>query len=329
VKIAQGLEGDAYSSSRAMTFFERAAYSDAFNQNFGTGLWLFNSFLDDRLFYGANIYRQDGNFATGDNFGDGEYAYAARIAALPWYSSEGRCLVHVAASYAWRKAQTTFAADNSTPTGIHQVRLRARPEVRDADPSNSLNDANSGNVLGGNKNRLVDTGALTCDSSSVFGLEFLGILGPLSLQAEYEWCTVNNVTAPVKGDFTFSGGYVQLSYFLTGENRSYDRRIGRLDSYYLGRKGPNTPFWLVRDADGKLNLGTGAWELAARWSYLDLNDGVVHGGKEEGWSAGVNWYLTNNLKIQFDYQWNNRYSVPTGVIPGSVTGFATRLQLVY
>jgi phosphate-selective porin OprO/OprP len=343
VKIAQGLEGDAYSSSKCMTFLERAPYSEAFNQNFGTGLWLFNSYADDRLFYGANLYRQDSTFASGTNFGDGEYAYALRLAALPYVTDDGRCLVHVGASYSWRKAQTaidttTVASASSgisipsigIPTGIHGVRLRARGGERDADPAGVIRDASSGNSLASNVTRYVDTGTLTANSSDVWGTEFLAIWGPLSLQAEYEWCTVNGVTAPVAaGDYTFSGGYVQLSYFLTGENRAYDRKLGRLDSFYLGRKGPNTPAYFVRGENGGLDWGWGAWELAARYSYLDLNDKAVHGGKEEGWEAGVHWYLTSNLKVQFDYVWNNRYALPAGVIPGSANAFVTRIQLVY
>jgi phosphate-selective porin OprO/OprP len=331
VKIEQGLEGDMLSSSRCMTFLERSSYTDAFYENFGTGLWFFNGFFDDRVFLGGNVYRQDAaGQQISEDFGDGEYAYVGRVAALPWYSANGRCLTHLAASYSWRKAQTTDPTGATNPD-IHAVRFRARPEMRDADPAGSLTDANSGNILGGNKSRLVDTGAIQANSSSVVGLEYLTVLGPFSVQAEYAWATINDAVINKKaaGDFTFNGGYVQLAYTLTGENRSYDRRIGRLDSYYFGRRGIYTPFWAVRDADGNLDWGLGAWELAARWSYLNLNDGIVQGGKEEGWSLGLNWYMTSDLKLQFQYQWNNRYDVPGNVIPGSVNGFGIRMQLVF
>src|SRR4029077_20813353 len=109
------------------------------------------------------------------------------------------------------------------------------------------------------------------------------------IQAEYSWAglhhvqrrflggngTVAGAKAPQTHTCVFGGGYVQLSYLLTGENRSYDKRLGRLDTYYLGKgtgKGPFTNAWFVKDEDGRFNYGLGAWELAARWSYLNLND---------------------------------------------------------
>ncbi len=332
MKVADGLEAGVYSATRGYTFLELSSMADAFAQSTGTGLWLTNSFLDDRVTYAAQAYRQDVVLQThGNDFGDGEYAYDARLTALPWYSDNGNCLVHLGAWCAWRKAQTGFDPATGSPTGIHTVRLRARPEMRDIPSAQVSGTDPSGNVLGGNKNRLVDSGSLVADSSSLVGLEFLAILGPFSLQAEYDWDTVHDVTIgkTTAGDFTFNGGYVQLSYVLTGEHRAYDKRLGRLATDYLGRQGPYTPFWLVRDAGGNLDWGWGAWELAVRYSYLDLNDGVVRGGKEEGWSAAVNWILNNNLRMTFQYQWNDRYSVPRGVVPGSVNGFGVRAQIMF
>jgi phosphate-selective porin OprO and OprP len=85
----------------------------------------------------------------------------------------------------------------------------------------------------------------------------------------------------------------------------------------------------VRGQDGSWDRGFGAWELAARVSYLDLNDGIVNGGTMVGVSAGLHWFLTSNLKVQFDYQYNKRESLPTGVNPGDLNGLATRVQLVW
>ena len=49
-KVPQGFEGDMVSSSKAMTFLERSAYSEAIelNQNFVTGIWLGNNYFDQR-----------------------------------------------------------------------------------------------------------------------------------------------------------------------------------------------------------------------------------------------------------------------------------------
>jgi phosphate-selective porin OprO/OprP len=51
----------------------------------------------------------------------------------------------------------------------------------------------------------------------------------------------------------------------------------------------------------KIGRGPGAWELATRWSAINLNDRDVHGGQLEDWTFGVNWYLNANSKVQFNY----------------------------
>ena len=77
----------------------------------------------------------------------------------------------------------------------------------------------------------------------------------------------------------------------------------------------------------------GAWEVAARYSHVDLNDGAgltrVQGGKMDGLSFGLNWYLNTNLKVQFEYVYNHRYELPPGVISGFTSGFGTRIQFMY
>jgi phosphate-selective porin OprO/OprP len=47
--------------------------------------------------------------------------------------------------------------------------------------------------------------------------------------------------------------------------------------------------------------GGGAWELALRLSSLDLTDGALVGGEQRNLTAGVNWHLTPNVKLQANY----------------------------
>jgi phosphate-selective porin OprO/OprP len=137
----------------------------------------------------------------------------------------------------------------------------------------------------------------------------------------------------------FNGGYAQLAYTLTGENRAYDKRMGALARDYYGPQGPTSVAQIVRDENGCINWSTGAWELAARFGYVDLNSGAgangIRGGEMQTFTFGLNWYLNTNLNMMIDYIHDFRYDVPTGgtlatsTIPGSEDGIGCSLQFKY
>ncbi len=126
--------------------------------------------------------------------------------------------------------------------------------------------------------RLVDTGTIVnVDNTLLYGLEAAGVWGPLSAQTEY---MVANVSA--LEDYTFGGGYAYVSYFLTGESRPYNVKDGT-----FGRIKPK----------GK----GGAWEVALRYSTLDLSDGTVLGGKENNITVGLNYQPNPNVRFMANY----------------------------
>ena len=347
VKNAMGLEGDMTASSRCMTFMERSCYSEAIelNQNFVAGLWLSNTYLDERLMWNFVTFRPDVGSSTDAFFGDGQWGLQGRITGLPLYEDEGRHLLHLGISSGFRNGTTNLA---NSP--INAVQLRARPEMRD--------DAPAGSIVNSDTNRMIDTGVMASDSQYLMGLEALYVRGPLSLQAEYGWTWIQDVTgifnpyapptATPPGVFTpfataqnymFNGGYVQLAYTLTGENRAYDKRMGSLSRAYFGGQGPYNNAWLVRDENGCLNWNTGAWEIATRYSYANLNDGSganrIQGGIMNGFGLALNWYLNSNLTVNFDWNLDTRYDVPVGTpgnpstVPGDTNGFGTRVQFQF
>jgi len=134
--------------------------------------------------------------------------------------------------------------------------------------------------------RFVDTGTFAADHGYLFGGEAALVCGPFSVQAEYlqTW-----VDTPAAGRVSFNGFYAAASYFLTGEHRAYRRSNGTFD-----RLRPKKNFSF---GEG----GLGAWEVAARYSHLDLDDSPVSGGKLDNVTGGLNWYLNPNMKIQFNY----------------------------
>src|ERR1019366_7491028 len=82
--LPHGLEADMYSSSKPMTFFEVYSGNNAFFQGerTGSGIWLTNSFLNDRMTYAAAGYRPE-NSSNGADFAEGDYAGILRLTALP------------------------------------------------------------------------------------------------------------------------------------------------------------------------------------------------------------------------------------------------------
>lgn len=157
----------------------------------------------------------------------------------------------------------------------------------------------------------------------VFGPELAGSIGPLYGQAEYFHYTVDRQGVSAAN---FNGGYVEASYALTGEQRHYKPSAGA----YSGL----TPAHPFSPGSG----GWGAWEVAARYSVIDLNDMLgsstgIAGGKQQTYSVGLNWYPSTNLRFMFDYihakidkQASATSSTPVGA---SMDAIAMRTQFAF
>lgn len=110
----------------------------------------------------------------------------------------------------------------------------------------------------------------------------------LYLSGEYYMATLEkrNESNSTVTDYNFTGYYFSGGYFLTGESRSYGG--GAFGSFKV-----NSPL-----SKG----GFGAFELAARYSAIDLNDTdhntqLSHGGEATSSSFGINWSPENNVRL--------------------------------
>ena len=129
--------------------------------------------------------------------------------------------------------------------------------------------------------RLVDTGVLTdVDDFHSIGLEFAAISGRGSVQSEYVTTRVNRDAG--QGNLDFDSWYAYASWFLTNDSRAYAGANGS-----FGRVSPSSD--------------NGAWEVALRYSNLDLTDGNVIGGEQDNITLGLNWYATSNLGFSANY----------------------------
>jgi phosphate-selective porin OprO/OprP len=157
--------------------------------------------------------------------------------------------------------------------------------------------------------KLFDTGSLDGSGSVILGNELAAAYGRWSVQGELltAWVQRNNAS-----DDNFVGAYVLGTWSLTGEPRPYNRTKGCFAAPL-----PQSPV-----AFGARNIG--AWEAALRVSYLDLVDGAVHGGRGVEVMPGLNWYLTGNLRLQFNYGYTH---VENGPQNGNLNLFQARFDL--
>jgi phosphate-selective porin OprO/OprP len=270
-----------------LPFMERADNMDAFygpfDNGFAMGVTARNMLESELATWQFGVYRPLTNaFAVALN----KYAYGGRVTLLPWYADDGRQLIHLGFG-TW---------DGETVED--ELRVRARTVLR--------------NGPGFAVPILVDTGEIPCQNQYTFAPEFALVWNSLSVQAE--WCgqclTGATVGAQNVGTVFYHGGYVEVLYLLTGEYQTYDKT-----NCVFGRIIPRNDYHL-RKGDGL--QGIGAWQVGARFSYLDLNDNGVQGGVVYDWTLGVNWILNPNMRVQLNYiaEHRNQPGAPVGWING-------------
>ena len=71
--------------------------------------------------------------------------------------------------------------------------------------------------------------------------------------------------------------------------------------------------------------GLGAWEVAARYSYIDLNDANIRGGIMQNATAGVNWYCNPYCKVVFNYI--HSFVTDRSGVPSEANAWGLRTQL--
>jgi len=207
---------------------------------------------------------------------DTQLAAVARAGFLAATSADYNVHVGASGTYVFSPADQGYG---TFPR--HPLRLRDRPEIR----VDSV--------------RLIDTGSIDAENASVYGLEFGANWKNFYLQGEHFWFDIARRQPTTLPDPDFAGYYLQGSWILTGENRRYNAATGSFQNPRA--KVPFSP-----------NGGWGAWELAARYSRMNLNyneglegaaavPGSVRGGDQSVVALGINWYPNPTIKMMLDY----------------------------
>ncbi len=148
----------------------------------------------------------------------------------------------------------------------NSIRFRARPEAHLT-------------------TRLVDTGTFAADSALIVGAEVAGVHDRFWFAGEYIQADVDSL---VGANPTFDGAYVQAGYFLTDDHRRFKSSSGGFDRQKPKRN------W---DRSG----GRGAWEVAIRFSTVDLADGRINGLEQDDVTLGLNWYPNPATRFMLNF----------------------------
>ncbi len=269
---------DQSTSSNDTLFLERASPSNIAT-NFNAGDARSNAgvrFFGDRYWIGGYLTGPasgDSHTTTGERFGAFERA-AFQVLKGKDYS------LHLGVG-----VDQLLRAPNAGNGTANTLSLSDQPELR-IDPTTFLNTGTLGTV----KNPVT--------GGSVIDVETAATWKGFIWQGEYYHYDVDRQGLRAN---TFDGYYGQVAYTLTGETHRYNPQAA---SYF--RIFPNHPFsW----RDGQW----GAWEVAGRVSYVDLNSAfvsgqslasqpdAVDGGKQRGYTLGLNWYPNDVIRLELDY----------------------------
>jgi phosphate-selective porin OprO and OprP len=236
---------------------------------------------------------------------------SGRLTYAPILAEES--LLHIGGSIRYQKPNDATAASDDR---VLQPGSQLRSEA------NILNEG------------LLGTQPLTCVSAALqlvgqncvtdvlnYSVEAVASFGPFSIQGEYigmrydrdaallAFFNSGGRHAPGGTSINFSGYYAYVTWYLTGESRAA--------SYKQYSKDPERPgtFGQIKILNPVSAGGWGAWELAARFTEINLNDGSIlfaqplgarpniQGGRQTDFTLGLNWYP--DVGIRFMANWVN------------------------
>lgn len=257
-------------STHDLPFLERSAAVNSLAPFRNVGLMAFDWNETERMTWSYGVFDENT-----DEFGEANrdragLAMTGRATWLPWYdeAAEGRYFLHLGASYSYRRLSNQQRRFNQTPEIVLKEGFALRTP------------------------NWVDTGTINMPDYHLLGFEASMVLGSLSLQGEYLFAAGHEIGS---GNLYFQGGYAQASYFLTGEHRNYNRKLG-----IYGAVTPYSNAFRVRTDQG-IETSWGAWEGVARVSNFDLDSGGVTGGNMTNFTAGLNWYCAVRTRVMLNY----------------------------
>ena len=301
--IEPALMFEGTTSSAALIFLERPEIDNIAADSFGAGdsrrgvevgwqkidtLWSGDNLAVTMAFTG----NKTGSAGNHGNGGDENSQILGRISERLW-TDGARSNIQIGAS-----GGNVLYSGSGTNGASQTLRFRDRPEIR---------------VDG---TRLIDTNGVPAKTGHFFAADAGGNWENFFLGGEWAQFTADRqcgvlvtltcTSALAVADHpSFSGWYVEASWILTGEAKTYSPGAINNEVGGFNAPVPSRPFSFDGDS-------WGAWELAARYSDTDLNwnatqvlvPGVhlagITGGEERIVAVALNWYLNRNVRLMID-----------------------------
>lgn len=234
-------------------FTERGSGAPMLVRQRNVGIRYSRNFFNQLAAFTVGVFNN--YWETGKSFRDNGTQAVFRFTGLPHYKSD-RDLLHLGIAYRY-----------SDPTD-DKLTYKAKPEMNTAP-------------------LYISSGAFAASGANTLMLEAVQVSGPVALVGEYMYAKVRS-TEKINPSLT----YFQLggSWFITGENRRYNKMTGN-----LGKLIPKKPFKFAK------NSGPGAWELAARFTQSNANDALLTAGKYNRFTTALSWFPNASFRFELNY----------------------------
>ena len=160
---------------------------------------------------------------------------------------------------------------------------------------------------------LIDTGTFEAHHTEIYQAELVFVHDRFCAQSEVFYAHSAPKGLPA---VDYYGWYGEISYFLTPPGRKFNRHTAVFE-----RVKPTRPVL------GGERQGIGAWEIAARYAYTDLEASAISGGSLDQLTLGLSWYPTAYTRVTLNYIADfveNAHGVPFG--DGELHVFGIRFQ---
>jgi phosphate-selective porin OprO/OprP len=253
-------------SSKTLPFMERAMPVNAFSPCLGAGgmYHYWSPWMVLKASLTQPPYGMFNDSKVDKGRGDDRWGGTTRVIFVPMIND--RQVFHLGGSFSFQD----ISPDQLDDTGNMKASLKftSTPELRSRRTEN-----------------FVSASIMNAARYYVGNAEIAGKWGPFQADAEYFQTRVkrhDQTDAKIASeDLNFSGWYAQANYF-TGESREYKLK----DAKFGGVEPTHT---------------CGAWQIATRYSTLNLDNKDIQGGREDNVSVALSWYPSKQIRWMANY----------------------------